>query len=220
VTTMRRISAIAIGLVFFSTAALADSLRSDKHFVKIDVHPAGNSRQYDVQVFDAETRTGITQLKVVTKGDTPAESETTAGGTHYKVRIEPHGATYLIAFTADDGADGIDRLRGGFMTAAKSKPVPARVVRAGHEINVPAVLRRVAPVYTEEAKAAGAAGAVVVELLIDKSGFVREATVVQPMGHGLSESAVDAVKQWQFAPAMHEGVPVEVAYEAAIDFKP
>jgi TonB family protein len=217
---MPRISAIALGLVLLSTAALADSLRSDKHFVKIDVQPSGNSRHYDVQVLDAESRTGIAQLKVATKGDTPADSETTAGGTRYKVRIEPHGAAYMIAFTADDGTEVIDTMRGGFTTAAKSKPVPARAVRAGREINVPAVLRRVAPVYTEEAKAAGAVGAVVVELLIDKSGFVREATVVQPMGHGLSESAVDAVKQWQFAPAMHEGVPVEVSYEVTIDFKP
>ena len=217
---MRRISAIAIVLAFFSTAALADSLRSDKHFVKIDVQPTGNSRQYDVQVFDAESRTGIAQLKVVTKADTPAESETSAGGTRYKVRIEPHGAAYLIAFTADDGAEGIDTMRGGFTTVAKSKPVPARAVRAGREINVPAVLRRVTALYTEEAKAAGAVGSVVVEVLIDKSGFVREATVVQPMGHGLSESAVDAVKQWQFAPAMHEGVPVEVSYDVTIDFKP
>jgi TonB family protein len=215
---MRLISAFV--LVFISTTAFADSLRSDKHFVKIDVQPAGNSRQYDVQVFDAETRTGIAQLKVVTKGDTPAESETTAGSMRYKVRIEPHGATYLIAFTADDGAEGIDTMRGGFTTAPKSKPVPARAVRAGREINAPAILRRVAPVYTDEARAAGAVGSVVVELLIDKSGFVREATVVQPMGHGLSESAIDAVKQWQFAPAMHEGVPVEVAYEVTIDFKP
>ena len=217
---MRRISAIAIVLVLTSTAAFADSLRSDKHFVQIDVQPTGNSRQYDVQVFDAESRTGIAQLKVVTKGDKAAESETSAGGTRFKVRIEPHGAAYLIAFTADDGTEVIDTMRGGFTTAAKSKPVPARAVRAGREINEPAVIRRVAAVYTEEAKAAGAVGSVVVELLIDKSGFVREATVVQPMGHGLSESAVDAVKQWQFAPAMHEGVPVEVSYEVAIDFKP
>jgi TonB family protein len=217
---MPRISAIAIVLVLTSTAAFADSLRSDKHFIKIDVQPSGNSRQYDVQVFDAESRTGLAQLKVVTKGDTPAESETTAGSMRYKVRIEPHGSAYLIAFTSDDGAEGIDIMRGGFTTAAKSRPVPTHVVRAGREINVPAILRRVEPVYTEEARAAGAAGAVVVELLIDRSGFVREATVVQPMGHGLSESAVDAVKQWQFAPSMQEGVPVEVAYEVAIDFKP
>jgi TonB family protein len=61
---------------------------------------------------------------------------------------------------------------------------------------------------------------VIVDLLIDRSGFVRDATVVQGMGHGLSEAAVDAVKQWQFEPSMDEGVPVEVAYEVTIDFKP
>lgn len=217
---IRRNIATAILLALCSTAAQADSLRSDRHFVKIDVQPSGDARHYSVQIFDAESRTGIAQLKVVTKGDKSAESETSAGGTHYKVRVEPHGVAYLISFTADDGTEVIDTMRGGFTTATRSRPIPAHVVRAGRDINAPNLLRRVAPVYTEEARAAGAAGNVVVELLIGKSGFVREATILQPMGHGLSESALDAVQQWQFAPSMHQGAPVEVTYEVAVEFKP
>jgi TonB family protein len=57
-------------------------------------------------------------------------------------------------------------------------------------------------------------------LSIDKSGFVQEATVVKPMGYGLSESAVDAAKQWQFAPSTQGSGPVEVLYEVTIEFKP
>ena len=156
----------------------------------------------------------------MTKGDTPAESEITTGGTHYKVRTDPHGDSYLIRFTADDGTEVIDAMRGGFTASAKSRPAPVAAKRAGRDIPEPTLLRRIDGVYTEEAKAAGAAGAVVLELTIDKSGFVRDATVVQPMGHGLSESALDAVKQWQFAPSMQGKVPVEVEYEVRVEFKP
>jgi TonB family protein len=218
---MRRISAMAVILAFFSTAALADSLRSDRHFVKIDVQPLSQtSHQYDVKVFDAESRTAVTQLKLVTKGDTPASTETTAGGTRYQVRIEPHGDSYRIDFTAGDGAEGIETMRGGFTAGAKTKQDPAHVARGGRHVKEPAVLRRVEPVYTEEAKAAGAVASVVVEVLIDRSGFVRDATALQSIGLGRSESAVDAVKQWQFEPSMEKGVPVEVAQEVTIDFKP
>jgi TonB family protein len=218
---MKRIAAMAVLLVLISTAALADSLRSDKHLLKIDVQPLSEgTRQYNVQVFDAESRNHVAHLKVVAKGDAPQEEEATAGGTRYKVRIQPHGEAYLVDFTADDGTEAIDSMRGGFTTAAPPKQTPNRAVRAGRDINEPKVIRRVEPLYTDDAKAAAAAGSVILELQIDRGGFVRDATVLTPMAYGLSESAVEAVKQWRFEPSTRDGVPVEVTYEITIDFKP
>lgn len=219
---MRRISVMTLVLVLFSAAAaLADSLRSAQHLVKIAVQPlSGDTRQYNVQIFDAETRKHVAHLKVLTKGSAPAEDETLADGTHYSVRIQPHGEAYLVDFKADDGAETIETMRGGFTTAAKPNPAPAHAARAGRDIDEPTVLRRVDALYTEEARAAGAAGTVVLEVRIDKSGFVREATLLKPMGYGLSESALDAVKQWQFTPSLHERKPVEVIHEVTVEFKP
>jgi len=205
-----------------STAAFADSLRSDKHFVKIEAQPAvATSRQFNVQVFDAESHKDLAHLKVSTSGNAPAEGETNANGMRYVVRIEPHGASYLAAFTAYDGTGPVDAMRGGFTQRSAGADRPAAPpARAGREVAEPAVLRRVEPVYTEEAKAVGAAGTVVLEVRIDKSGFVQDVTVLKPMGHGLTESAVDAVKQWRFAPSMKDRVPVEVVQEVTIEFKP
>lgn len=214
---MRRILTLAV--LLFSFHAFADALRSDKHLIKIETQSlAQDSRQYNVQVFDAESRKHVAHLKVSANGDVPAEGETTADGTRYKVRIEPHGAAYLIEFLADDGTEVIDAMRGGFVPG-KAKPAPSRA-HTGREIQEPKVLRRIEPVYTEDAKAAGAAGTVVLEVVIDRSGFVQDATVVKPMGYGLSESAVDAVKQWQFEPSLQERAPVEVVHEVTIEFKP
>lgn len=215
-----RIFAIAIALAFHA-AAFADSLRSDKHFVKIDVQSlAGTSRQFNIQVFDAESRQHVAHLKVTAQSE-PEEAETTARGTRYHVRIYPHGAAYLVAFTADDGAGGIDVMRAGFTQRAASDAKPsAHPMRGGRDVKEPKVLRRVEPAYTEDAKAAGAAGTVVLELLIDKSGFVRDAKVVKSMGYGLDDSAMDAAKQWQFETSMQERVPVEVLQEVVIEFKP
>lgn len=216
---MRKTFLLALLLVSFSS--FADVLRSDKHLVKIE--PQGGSdasRQYNVQVFDAESRGPIAHLKVTTKGDMPGEDESVASGVRYVVRIEPHGDAYLIAFRAEDGDGLVDAMRGGFTTKTKPQATPGRAARGGRDVNEPAVLRRVEPVYTDEAKAAGAAGTVVVEAVIDRSGFVRDATVIKPMGYGLSESAVDAVKQWQFAPTMDGRAPIEVVQEVTLEFKP
>lgn len=219
-TIMKSTLTIAAMVSLFSVAAFADALRSDKHLVKIDAKSVGgNSRQYDVQVFDGESRNDVAHLKLTIKGDTPEEIETTANGTRYRVRIVPYGEAYLVEFTADNG-QMIDTIRGGFSAPAKSKPADAKPARAGRDVNAPAVIRRVDAVYTEEAKAAGAAGSVIVEVLIDKSGFVRDARVLTPMGHGLSESALDAVKQWRFDPTKQDRKPVEVLHEVTIEFKP
>lgn len=212
---MKRIFIIAFALTSFSTAA--DSLRSDKHFVKIDVQ----SRQYHIQIFDAESRNHVTNLKVAAQGDDPVEAETTAGNTRYHARIYPFGTSYVIAFTADDGTGAIDTMRGGFTQRTAPDPKPsAQPMRGGRDVKEPAVIRRIEPVYTEEAKTAGAIGTVALEVTIDKSGFVRDAKVVKPMGYGLDESALDAVKQWQFEPSMQGRRPVEVLQEVTIEFKP
>jgi TonB family protein len=209
--TMRPISVIAILLMSFS--AFADALRADKHVVKIE----GATRQYNVQIFDAESRKPVAHLKVAAD----AEAETSAGTVHYKVRVQPFGEAYLVDFTATDGTEVIDTMRAAFTPGSRTKPVPARAPqRGGRDVNEAKVLRRVEPVYTDDAKAAGAAGSVVVEVAIDRSGFVRDAKVIKPMGYGLDESAVDAVLQWQFAPTIHEKLAVEVVQDVTIEFKP
>lgn len=216
----RRTFAATVVFLLCSAAALADSLRSDQHLLKIDVQRlGGTSRQYNVQVFDA-SRSRVTDLKVVTKGEAPEEWETVVSGRRYKVRVEPHGEAYLLSFTADEGGEVVDSMRGGFLPAVQSRPATAPTLHGGRDVKEAKVLRRVEPLYTEQARAAGAAGSVVLELTIDKSGFVRQTTVLRPMGYGLDESAADAVKQWVFEPPMQGRVPVEVAQEVTIDFKP
>jgi TonB family protein len=197
-----------------SAAAFADSLRSDKHFVKIEVQSVGgSSRQYNVQVYESEPRRHLAHLRVVTENGRAAESETTAGDVRYTASVAPYGDAYLFEFIAVSGEEVIDRLRGGFTQAREAKPVEA--VRAPRE---PAVLRRVEPVYTEEARAANATGTVVLDVHIDRSGFVREVTVLTPAAYGLSEAAVDAVKQWRFESTMGERGPIEVLQEVTIAF--
>jgi TonB family protein len=213
---IKRIFAIAL----FATSAFAEGLRSDQHFLKIDAQRlGGNSRQYVVRIFDA-SRSRLTDLEVMTKGDAAEESETVVSGRRYKVRVEPHGEAYLLQFTAEENRDVIDMMRGGFTLAAQPRQTPRAALRAGRDVKGPKVLRKVEALYTDEARAAGAAGAVILEVTIDRSGFVREATVVRGMGYGLEQSAADAVQQWVFEPSMQGNTPVEVVQEVTVEFKP
>ena len=50
-------------------------------------------------------------------------------------------------------------------------------------------------------------------------GSVGDVKVLQGLGGGLDQRAVDAVRQWRFSPARRYGTPVDVIVEVAVEFK-
>ena len=60
---------------------------------------------------------------------------------------------------------------------------------------------RVKPVYPDEARSAEIEGTVVVDAVIDCSGKVTSARVLQGLGHGLDEAALTAIRKTEFEPA-------------------
>ena len=85
---------------------------------------------------------------------------------------------------------------------------------------LPRVLRRVDPEYTPEAKKARIAGIVVVEVIVERDCRVGAARVLKPLPFGLSQKAVEAVRQWRFSPATHEGKPIRAFFTVTVDFRP
>lgn len=64
--------------------------------------------------------------------------------------------------------------------------------------------------YTEEAKASGDEGTVVLDLIVGEDGHVRDIKVVEGLPHGLTEAAVAALKDCRFSPGEKDGKPVPV----------
>ncbi len=91
--------------------------------------------------------------------------------------------------------------------------------RPGSGIEAPRLLREVRADYTEEARQRGLAGDVVLEIIVRRDGSVGDVKILQGLGLGLNDRAVQAVRQWRFAPARRQGVPVDVIVEVAVEFK-
>lgn len=91
--------------------------------------------------------------------------------------------------------------------------------RPGSGITPPGLLREIKPQYTEEARRRGVEGDVVLEIVVRADGTVGQVTVLQRLGSGLDQRAVDAVRQWRFSPARRLGTPVDVLVEVAVEFK-
>lgn len=99
------------------------------------------------------------------------------------------------------------------------EPTELPEVIVGVNVKAPEVLLRVEPRYPEPARAAHLHGTVVVELRIDPEGEVASATVLKGLPLGLSEAALDAVRQWRFAPSTIDGQPVSVRYVISVIFR-
>ena len=82
----------------------------------------------------------------------------------------------------------------------------------------PRLLRLVKPHYPSEAFVKKLEGTVGIEIVIDAHGSVVRARVVQSVP-GLDEPALEAVRQWLFTPAIHQGRPVAARALAPVTFR-
>jgi len=91
--------------------------------------------------------------------------------------------------------------------------------RPGSGIEPPRLLREVKADYSEDARQRGIAGDVVLEIVVRRDGSVGDVKILQGLGGGLNDRAVQAVRQWRFAPAHRQGAAVDVIVEVAVEFK-
>ena len=91
--------------------------------------------------------------------------------------------------------------------------------RPGSGITPPSILQEIKPDYTDEARRRGLTGDVVLEIVVRSDGRVGNVRLVRGLGSGLDQRAIDAVRQWRFAPAKRFGTPVDVLVEVAVEFR-
>jgi|GEM_PF-2821692 len=84
-----------------------------------------------------------------------------------------------------------------------------KVYKAGEDdVQAPRVLNKVTPIYPKSAKDARAQGTVVLSLVVTEEGLADDVSVVVPVEDSLDQAAIDALRQWTFAPATRHGKPV------------
>lgn len=91
--------------------------------------------------------------------------------------------------------------------------------RPGSGITPPSLLREVKPDYTEDGRRRHVEGDVVLEIVVKSDGGVGDVHLLQGLGAGLDQRAIEAVRQWRFSPARRQGAPVDVMVEVAVEFK-
>lgn len=89
----------------------------------------------------------------------------------------------------------------------------------GSEPSSPSIVFKVDAAYSEEARQAKLQGTVVLNLVVQRDGTVGNVQVVQSLGLGLDEKAIEAVRQWRFNPGMCNGQAVDVESIIEVTFR-
>jgi len=112
-----------------------------------------------------------------------------------------------------------------FINSLPSIPDPPDIdekpLIVGGDIQAPIRLTQINPVYPEAARRAGIEGKVILQLIIDKNGDVKDVKVLRGLPFGLTEAAVEEAKRQKFKPAYHlsTGIPVDCFWTITITFQ-
>lgn len=114
---------------------------------------------------------------------------------------------------------GVGSGKGGGFGPGEGGGVGGGVFRVGGGVTAPALLYKVEPEYSEEARKAKYQGTVVLYVEVDAVGRPRNMRVVRSLGLGLDEKAMEAVQKWRFKPGYKDGKAVTVAATIEVNFR-
>ncbi|HTS48050.1 MAG TPA: energy transducer TonB [Bryobacteraceae bacterium] len=92
-----------------------------------------------------------------------------------------------------------------------------KVYDLGPDVSPPRVTKQVSPNY-KTARGVRLEGSVTVGLIVSSQGVPRDVRIVKGIDKDVDQSAVEAVRQWRFAPARKDDKPVAVRVSLELDF--
>ena len=202
--------------------------RSAHHELRIE-RSVVNPEQiaYDVSVVDLDRGKTVVNSHVSGRPGEALDVKSDANGQQIHVRLAYSAHFFSATVNVIDGKTIVDEFR----TWWQLEPQPAALAlprggvdaagafRVGGDVKAPIVIRRVEPQYSDEARANRISGIVIVEVRINKNGRVSDTMILKGLPYGLDQSALDAVKQWEFKPGTLNGEPVDVIFNLTVNFR-
>jgi len=109
-------------------------------------------------------------------------------------------------------------------SGTQSQPLPSAIpnndaTHIGGSVRPPKLLHSVEPEFTDYARRNRISGNVQLYLWVNEDGTPSHIRIMRPLGLGLDEKAVAALKQFRFAPATQNGKPVKVDLYIDMNFQ-
>jgi TonB family protein len=103
-------------------------------------------------------------------------------------------------------------------TPAAAAPTESKRIRVGGAVEQTNLITKVQPIYPATAKAAGVQGPVNLEMVISKEGEPLDIRVLSSPSDDLTQSALEAVRQWKYKPTLLNGNPVEIVTDVLVNY--
>jgi len=97
--------------------------------------------------------------------------------------------------------------------------VTERIYKVGPDVKPPRVIYSPEPEFSEEARKRKVQGVMTLGLVVTSDGKAAQIRVVQSLGYGLDEKAIEAVSRWKFEPATKDGKPVSAEIAVEVNFR-
>lgn len=98
-------------------------------------------------------------------------------------------------------------------------PAYPAVLRVGGEVSAPRLLNGLEPGSNEFAQKNGIAGLTLFRTVVDAQGKPVEIAIARPIGFGLDEKAIEAIRNSHFQPATKDGRAVPVVIDVVVTFR-
>jgi protein TonB len=132
---------------------------------------------------------------------------------------DPSNGTGLGGGMGNGKGGGVGPGNGGGYGPGEGGGFGGGAFRVGGGVSAPAVLFKVDPEYSEEARKAKYSGTVTLAVVVTPDGKATEIHVIKSLGMGLDEKAVEAVQKWKFKPGLKGGQAVPVRATIEVNFR-
>ena len=219
---MKRFAILALLIAFaMSARATLYEARTPRHAVVIYAFPgAGDDVAYSVTISELPGENLLTSVQLRAKAGAAVEKQVDVDGQQVSIHLAPAGnvMAYKVEIRKGDVTDSIQSA--GATPSARTMYAPGDPpLRVGGPVKAPVVINRVEPIYTSLARKSRVSGIVILEVIIDHTGVVKDAQVLKPLPYGLDQAALDAVKQWTFRPGTLNGQAIDVIFNLTINFR-
>jgi TonB family protein len=92
------------------------------------------------------------------------------------------------------------------------------VYTPGNGVSSPRLIRDVKPQYTAGAMRRGVNGSLLLRCVVDRDGVPTRLEIVRSLDDELDRAALDALRQWRFAPGQKDGSALLVQVEVMMAF--
>jgi periplasmic protein TonB len=139
-------------------------------------------------------------------------------GDPHSTAVIPSNGTGSLSGIGEGSGGGVGPGNGRGVGPGEGMGIGGGIFRPGRGVTPPRPIYSPDPEFSEEARRAKYQGTCTLMIVVSADGKPTNIRVVNSLGMGLDEKAIETVRTWRFEPGQKDGHPVNVEMAVEVDF--